>query len=125
MKTINVTFFIKPNGKKINKDITNVYPDDADFINKNKILISMEEMRDGNNVIYFDYGKVDEDGEPEECIEISFGRTCEDTINAGIKQIKKILNDDSNIIEEKETNHLSFDDWYFMNELNIDIELAE
>jgi len=90
MKTINATFFIKPNGKKVPSECKNVYPDDADYININNILVSMEELEPDNIAIYFDYGKVDVDGEPDELIELSFGRSCEETIKSGVERIKEL-----------------------------------
>jgi len=88
--TIKATLFIKPNGKKEDIDLKNVYPDDADYINNNHILVSMEELSDNNFAIYFDYGKVDEEGEPDELIELSFGKSCQETIKTAVERIKEL-----------------------------------
>lgn len=89
---IEVTLFIKPHGKKEVTDIPNVYKDDADFITKNKIKVSMEEASQNNFAIYFDYGLKDEEDEPIEHIEMSAGKSCEDTIKQGVEAIKKKMN---------------------------------
>jgi len=86
--TLNVTIYEKPNGRKVPTDITNVYKDDADYINNTGIKVSMEETG-GTFAVYFDYGEVD-DGEPVEHIEFALGKSCEDTIKSGVESIKII-----------------------------------
>ena len=90
VKTIKAIVFEKPNGRQREINVPKVYPDDADYINENNIKVSMEETG-GTFVVYFDYGVRDEDNEPIEHIELSLGKTCEETIKAGVKVIKNIL----------------------------------
>ena len=78
---MKVTLYKAPNGKQEVVDITKIYPEDEAFFTKNNILISMEELC-GDYVVYADTGYENEDGDPEEFIEIAQGRSCEDTLKA-------------------------------------------
>lgn len=89
-KVINAMIYHQPYGEKEIAEVTSIYPDDADFINQNNIDVSMEEL-EHDYVIYFDYGKRDEEGEPIEHVELSSGKSCEDTIKSGVEKLKKIL----------------------------------
>lgn len=79
--TLTVTFFMPPNARRVVRDITNVFGEDAAFFNRHGIKISMEELTNGMNAAYADTGKVT-DGQPDELIEISKGRSCQDTLQA-------------------------------------------
>ena len=78
---MKVTFYKAPNGILETIDITKVYPEDEVFFLENGITISMEDVG-GEFVVYADTGYENEDGDPEEFIEIAQGRKCEDTLKA-------------------------------------------
>jgi hypothetical protein len=72
--------FFPPNGRKEVGAITKILPEDQAYFEKHDIKLSMEEL--GNNaVVYADTGHI-VDGEPDELIEVSRGRTCEETLSA-------------------------------------------
>lgn len=75
-----VTLYKQPDGRKQEIDIKNVLPDDEAYFTRHKINISMEDIG-GQFAIYADTGAVDEDGEPDELITISQGRSCEETLS--------------------------------------------
>jgi hypothetical protein len=87
-KSIMATVFNRPNAKKNVIEIVNVYPDDAEYINSTDVKVSMEEYQPEQYFIYFDYGVVNDDGEPDEIIIRSKGRTCNDCIKVGVERIK-------------------------------------
>lgn len=71
-------------------DVTNVYPEDETFFEENKVRISMEELHN-NIIVYADYGATTPDGEPDEAIAISGGRSCEDTLQALRAEVQSLL----------------------------------
>lgn len=77
---MKATVFVPPNGEQQEITITKIRAEDREFFEKHGVKISMEELG-GQNVVYADTGKVT-DGEPDELIEISHGRSCEDTLYA-------------------------------------------
>lgn len=85
---MKVTLYRQPYGHTVDLDITNVLPEDAAFFEKNNIRISMEEVG-GMFAVYADDGTKTEDGEPDELIELSQGRTCEETLHALRKQCEQ------------------------------------
>lgn len=78
---MKATYYKAPNGHKETIDITKVYPEDEVFFVENNITISMEELG-GDFVVYADTGRENEDGDPEEFIEIACGRSCEDVLKS-------------------------------------------
>lgn len=76
-----ITLYKQPDGRMQEIDIKNVLPDDEAFFDHHKIRISMEDVG-GMFAIYADIGQTDEDGEPIELIELSQGRSCEETLSA-------------------------------------------
>lgn len=78
---MKVTYYKAPNGHKEIINITKVYPEDEAFFFENGIIISMEELG-GDFVVYADTGFENEDGDPEEFIEIACGRSCEDVLKS-------------------------------------------
>lgn len=78
--SIQATVFLRPNGRQEVITVTNVNPDDANFLNTRGIKISMEDAPGLGQTVYADYGAVTEDGEPEEIIVFSRGRSCEETL---------------------------------------------
>jgi hypothetical protein len=87
---MNVTFYKVPNGTAVPLAITNVDPDDAAWFQSVGARVSMEETG-GQFVCYADVGVVDEDGEPDEAVEIAAGRTCEETLKALRIQAQELL----------------------------------
>ena len=78
---MKVTVYKRPNGRTQEIDIKNVLPDDEAYFARNNINISMEDVG-GMFAIYADIGKRSVDGEPIELIELSLGRSCEETLSA-------------------------------------------
>lgn len=78
---MKVTFFIPPNGHREVREITNVRPEDEKYFTEHNIKISMEELSTGQHAVYADTGMLI-DGEPTELLEISYGRSCKDTLAA-------------------------------------------
>lgn len=76
--------------QQIEIDVTNIYPEDEAFFKENDIRISMEELHN-SIVVYADYGATTPDGEPDEAIAISGGRTCEDTLQALRTEVQSLL----------------------------------
>lgn len=76
-----VTLYKRPNGRTQKIDIKNVIPDDEAYFTRNSINISIEDVGI-MFAIYADIGRMDEDGEPIELIELSKGRSCEETLSA-------------------------------------------
>lgn len=75
------TFYKQPDGRTQEIDIKNILPDDEAFFTSHEIDISLEDIG-GMFAIYADIGQTDEDGEPIELIELSRGRSCEETLSA-------------------------------------------
>lgn len=86
MDTIQVRNFVRPNGKSHMVTVPKVYPEDAKYINENKIQVSMEDIG-SDFCVWFDDGHV-QDGEPDEIIVLAQGRTCEETLKEGVRLIK-------------------------------------
>ena len=88
--TIHATLFTRPHGNKRDLFVRNVYEDDAAYINKQCINVSMEDIGD-DFVIYFDDGTMVEDDAttPDEIIVLAQGRTCEETIAEGVRLCKE------------------------------------
>lgn len=76
-----VTLYKQPDGRTREIDIKNVLPDDEAFFTRHEIDISMEDVG-GMFALYADIGQTDDDGEPVELIELSQGRSCEETLSA-------------------------------------------
>ena len=89
MKTVNATLYVRPNGKAKEIKIP-ILPEDADYINKNNIKVSLEEDGLGYIIIYFDYGCVDEEGEPNELIKITLDEKPDATFTEAVEEIKKL-----------------------------------
>lgn len=92
---MKVTVYKKPDGRKIITEITNVLADDEQWFAENQAKISMEEVG-GMLVCYADLGLVDQEGEPDEAIEISGNRSCEHTLHALRQQCEHMLHKKAN-----------------------------
>ena len=78
---MKVTFYKAPNGAQEVLNITKIHPEDEQFFTESGVVISMEDIG-GDFVVYADTGVINEEGEPEEFIEIAQGRSCEDVLKA-------------------------------------------
>ena len=80
---MNVTFYLRPDGRTREMDIANVRDEDAAWFESNDVCISMEELTDSTYVIYADVGLYEDDGEtPREIIHVTRpGETCEDALS--------------------------------------------
>jgi hypothetical protein len=87
---VKVTLYKQPHGRTEVIDITKVLPDDAAYFQRHRVSISMEDIG-GMFAIYADIGKETEDGEPDELIELSQGRSCEETLSALRRQCEEEL----------------------------------
>ena len=76
-----VTLYKRPDGRTQEIDIKNVLPDDEAFFDHHGISISIEDVG-GMFAVYADIGQTDEDGEPIELLELSQGRSWEETLSA-------------------------------------------
>jgi len=77
---LNVTIYYRPNERGQDTSISAVYPQDAEFFKSNNIKVSLEEIAPLNYAAYADMGSTHNNGEPDEIVAISFGRSCEDTL---------------------------------------------
>lgn len=89
--SITGTFFSSPNGDPFSIEITSILIEDEKWFKAAGAKISMEQLMNGQNVVYADVGVKDEEGTPIEGIEISFGRTCEECFTALRKQCEELL----------------------------------
>lgn len=94
MSKIWVTCFIRPNGRKEYVEIPNVYEDDAKYITKNNIKVSIEDIG-GTYCVWLDDGKKNDDNEPDEILVLSGNRNCQDTIKEGVELLKVRKNENS------------------------------
>jgi hypothetical protein len=82
---MQVTIYKRPDGRQEVIDCTHIHDEDAAWFKANNVHISMEDIG-GQFAVYADMGKVDEDGEPDELIELSGNRDCFETMTALRKQ---------------------------------------
>ena len=89
--TYPCTMFFKPDGRSELGNIANIYDEDVQWMTEHNAKLSMEELTTGQFACYLDVGLKDEDNEPLEAIEISFGRTCEETLKSLCEQAREML----------------------------------
>ncbi|MGL5002664.1 MAG: hypothetical protein ACRDAM_06955 [Casimicrobium sp.] len=80
-----VTLFTPPHGNKQSIEVTNVRAEDEQFFKTRGINLSMETLGNGEIAVYADTGariNNDPNEDPDELIELSMGRSCEDTFAA-------------------------------------------
>lgn len=90
LSTYPCTFFLRPNGRTHQAEITHIYEEDADWFRANNAKLSMEEDGRGGYIAYADVGVVIEDT-PVEAIQLSGGRNCQDTLALLREQAMEIL----------------------------------
>lgn len=76
---MQVTFFLKPDGRRAVTEISNVYTDDAAWFEQHNVKVSMEDIGD-QMALYADIGKVYE-GEPDEVIVLTGSMNCQDALH--------------------------------------------
>ena len=67
--SIKATVFTRPHGHTIEINITNINPEDAQWLNDNNVKVSLEGAPP-MLFIYADYGKTTLDGEPDEHLRV-------------------------------------------------------
>lgn len=88
---MKVTVFKRPNGLKEVIDMKNINGEDEMWFLANGVKISMEEDGADGFIIYADIGRKDEDGEPDEIILLSKGRTCVQCMTALRKECDEAM----------------------------------
>lgn len=78
---MKATLYKQPFGRTQEIDISEIDDSDAEWLEANGVKISLEEIG-GVFVVYGDIGHKTEDGEPDEIVEISQGRTCRQVMAA-------------------------------------------
>lgn len=96
MPSIKATLYQRPNGKKSVITLTKdeITKEDAKYFKGNKVKVSLEPQANGtdNIIIYADYGKRTEDGEPEEIIIFSRGREAIECMTELRQEVETALN---------------------------------
>lgn len=87
---MKVTFYKQPHGRTEVIDVKHINREDAEWFEKHGAAISMEDIG-GMFAIYADIGITDPEGEPNEAIELSHGRSCEETMAALRIQCEEML----------------------------------
>lgn len=72
-------------GRPTIADVTNIYKEDADFINKNKLVLSLEELSTGQYCLYL----ADPENSENEVLTLANGRSCQETIQNLVHLYKK------------------------------------
>lgn len=78
--TLTVRYYARPNGRMSEIEMSNIYQEDIDFFVENDIVVSLEELTNGDIVVY-GCPRSDEFGESEVMV-IDHGRSCEETMRA-------------------------------------------
>lgn len=77
---LNAKLYERPSGGVFDINITEVDAHDAEFFYRNKVKISLEEIGPDDYVAYADIGATNVDGEPDEVMVLSRGRSCRETL---------------------------------------------
>ena len=76
--------------------ISNIDPADQQFLESHNVKVSMESVvEDQQVIVYGDYGAVDSDGEPDEIVVISDGRSCLETMKELRVLVEQRLNEEN------------------------------
>lgn len=82
--------FVRPSGRQQELVMSNIWKEDAEWLKANNVKVSSEDCYEFLT-IYFDHGAVDKDGEPvEHLLIIRSGESCEDAMERGVQELKKI-----------------------------------
>lgn len=92
--TLYATIFTRPHARQERIVVKDVDPEDAEFFVQNNVFISMESDQMDNRIVYADYGRRTEDGEPDELIELARLRSCREVLKALRQRIEEINKND-------------------------------
>lgn len=82
-----VTYFIRPYGRRQEGIIGHIRQKDADWLASHNVKVSMEDTHAGM-LVYADYGKQTEDGEPDEhTLIVKAGETCFDAMERLVNEL--------------------------------------
>lgn len=90
-----VTLFKRPHGLTELVRIHNIDPADQHFLESHNVKVSMEYINEDQVVVYGDYGAVDSNGDPDEIIVISDGRSCVETMKELRFLVEQRLNEEN------------------------------
>jgi hypothetical protein len=76
---MNVTFYLRPDGRAVVETIEHIRPEDAEWFETHNVKVSMEDIG-GQFAVYADIGR-EVDGEPDEVLVLSGKMNCEDTMS--------------------------------------------
>lgn len=76
--TLTVKYFTRPNGHVKEIEMSNIYPEDIEYFQKNNITVSMEELSTGDVVVYACEGF--DILEENEVMALAKGRSCQETM---------------------------------------------
>jgi hypothetical protein len=93
--SIEVTYYMRPNGAQKQIECTKIYPDDEAWFKARGVKLSMEDMPGMGFACYADGGFIGPDNELVEALEFSMSRSCEDTLQALRKQCEEMFANDS------------------------------
>lgn len=86
------TFYIRPHGRTVESEISHISPAAELFFTKFSIQLSMEDIGAGRYVIWADYGRRDEHGDPIEFTYVtSLGQTCIAALDHVAAEVEKLL----------------------------------
>ena len=90
-----VTILKRPYGLAELVRIYNIDPDDQRFLESHNVKVSMEYVVEDQVIVYGDYGAVDSNGDPDEIIVISDGRSCVETMKELRNFVEQRLNEEN------------------------------
>jgi len=94
MPTYPATFFIPPNGRQEKSEVTRIRQATVDYFTEHEVKLSLEQLMTGQHVLYGDFGRRSEDGEPVEAVYIAKdGESCEDSLDGLCAMIKEMKGD--------------------------------
>ena len=90
-----VTLLKRPYGLTELVRIYDIYPADQQFLESHNVKVSMEFVVENQVIVYGDYGAVDSNGDPDEVIVISDGRSCLETMKELRTFVEQRLNEEN------------------------------
>jgi hypothetical protein len=84
--SIEVTVYVRPNGRKELIEMSNVSKEAEKYFKENNVKISLEDLGvNGSIAAYFDDGGEEDD----ELVIISFDRSCETVMDEAVEKLKQ------------------------------------
>ena len=90
-----VTLLKRPYGLAEIVRIRNIDQADQHFLESHNVKVSMEYVVENQVIVYGDYGAVDSNGDPDEIIVISDGRSCLETMKELRMFVEQRLNEEN------------------------------